>query len=267
MKTISPAQLVVLLAKIKGARPLTISAFVEAKTNKTAIVERAIGRPTGKAGKNVYNTLSDEARANLVLKENPFAVVRKLSKVNGITGANYEASVNRQQAREGSEPAFEAKERAWGERVSPALVEDKGKWFLAIQPRATSKPVYFTKRADGEPFKHTLKTEIEAFLPPARDYGETQGVEKAVIYRNYSIDNIASITIDGETYRIRHESSAPNVAPVKVKQVKVNPSFIAGAARRAFIRDIALDPNTCNATGDNLDYEGPAQDSEWSHKD
>lgn len=172
MKTISLPQLQVLLARIKGAKPLTISAFVDARPKKTG---------------------------------NPFAAIRKLSKVNGMTGANYEASVNRQQDREMGElaPGFEAKERKWGDRVSPALVEKDGKWYLAIQPRSTAKPLYFTQKT-GEPFKHTAKETIAHLLPAQRDNGAAQGVEQAVIYRNYSLENIAAVTIDGESYRIRH---------------------------------------------------------------
>jgi predicted 2-oxoglutarate/Fe(II)-dependent dioxygenase YbiX len=170
MKTISLPQLQILLARVKGAKPLTISAFVDARAKKTG---------------------------------NPFAEIRKLSKVNGFTGANYEASVNRQQDREGTVPAFEAKERSWGERVSSALVEKDGKWYLAIQPRATSKPMFFARMA-GQPFKLTVKEAIAHLLPAHKSNAESQGVDKEVVYRNYALANIAAITMDGESYRIRH---------------------------------------------------------------
>lgn len=172
VKTLNVAGLQILLARVNGAKPLTISAFVDARCRKTG---------------------------------NPFKEVRKLSKVNGMTGANFEASVNRQQVREGAtEGTFQAGERKWGERVSSALVEKEGKWYLAIQPRSTAKPLYFAKKADGEPFVNVAKSVVEPFLPVVKPQAESQGVEKEVIYRNYSLENIASITMDGETYRVRH---------------------------------------------------------------
>lgn len=177
MKTITQSQLVVLLARIRGAKPLTISALVDARCRKT---------------------------------HNPFKEVKKLSRVNGLTSCDYEASVNRQRDREGTEPAFQAKERQWGERVSGALVENKGKWYLPIHIRATAKPVYLTRKTEGEMLMVTPKEQIEAFLPPPSDEGAAQGVDKAIIYRNYSLGSIARITIDGETYRIRHEPKQVN---------------------------------------------------------
>lgn len=168
VKHISRAQLQVLLAQVKGAKPLTISAFVDAHPRKTG---------------------------------NPYAEIRKLSKVNGFTGCDYSASVNRQRDREGSVPAFEAKERSWGERVSPALVELKGKWYLAIQPQATATPLYFA-RSEGKPFVHVPKAKIETFLPAERP-ATNQGTEKEVVYRNYSLENIVGLTMDGQSYRVR----------------------------------------------------------------
>ena len=149
--------------------PITISALVDARAKKTG---------------------------------NPFSEVLKLSKVNGFTGANYEASVNRQQDREGSVPAFEARERSWGTRISPALVENKGKLFLAIQPQKTEKPVYFGRTIAGV-LMQVRKEAIQSFLPAKHSSAEAQGVEKEIVYRNYSLENITSISINGEKYRVR----------------------------------------------------------------
>lgn len=170
MKTISQAQLQVMLARVTHALPITISAFVDARCRKTG---------------------------------NPYKSVRKLSKVNGFTGANYENSVNRQQEREGKDPSFISGGRPWGERASPALVEKDGKWYLAIQPKATAKPLYFTKASDAEPYKLTPKDKIAAFLPAEKSSAEAQGVDKEVVYRNYGLENIAAVTMNGETYRVR----------------------------------------------------------------
>jgi hypothetical protein len=176
VKTINETQLVEILAAVKGAQPVTISALVDAKARKTG---------------------------------NPFRSIRKLSKVNGFTGADYEASVNRQLDREGKgQLSFTANERKWGERVGPALVKKDDKFYLVIQPQNTAKPVYFGEQADGM-LRHVSKDTIAAFLPPVR-HAENQGTDKEIVYRNYSVANIAAISIGGTRYRVRHETPAPS---------------------------------------------------------
>jgi len=170
MTTINQEQLKTLLGNIKGAKPLTISAFVDARAKKTG---------------------------------NPFVEIRKLSKVNGFTGVNYEASGQRQEMREGVAPTFEASERQWGERVSSALVENKGKFYLAIQPKHSAKPVFIARKSLSDFFKVVSKDSIANFLP-AHKPNTNQGTEKEIVYRNYALESIAGLTIDGETYRVRH---------------------------------------------------------------
>lgn len=169
MKTINQTQLAKILSDIKGAMPLTISAFVDTKAKKT---------------------------------DNPYSEIRKLSKVNGFTGADYEASVARQQEREGKEATFEARDRAWGTRTSAALVENKGKKYLVIHPRNTAKPVYFARSIAGV-LMQVKKEAIEKFLPKTYSAAPAQGVDKEVVYRNYALENITALSINGEKYRIR----------------------------------------------------------------
>lgn len=169
-QSITRAQLADILRNVKGATPLTISALVDTKARKT---------------------------------DNPFAAILKLSKVNGMTGADYEASVNRQLAREGKDQlSFSANERKWGERIGPALVQNGEKLYLVIQPRSTGKPVYMGHRP-GLPLCVVPKEKIADFLPPARK-AQNQGTEKEVVYRNYSLDSITAISIGGKRYRVRH---------------------------------------------------------------
>ncbi len=208
MKTINRHQLICILAAIKGAKPLTITALTEAKCNKTAIMRKAraadgreILLPTGLAGKNTYNAMPEHIRADNVLVSNPYPEVRKLNKINGFTSVNYESAVQRQEMREGKLPLFAARERTWGTRISGALVEQDGKFYLVIQPKATGKPVYFARI--GDMLKQVTKDKIAAFLPPHRSHAESQGVDVEVPYRNYSLDSVVALAIDGEQYRIR----------------------------------------------------------------
>jgi len=213
MKTINQEQLKTLLANIKGAKPLTISAFVDARPKQKAkFTDQYWLFPNGETKKiTMKDIATDFERENpgvkIVAKErielNPFEEIRKLSKVNGFTGVNYEASVQRQEMREGVAPTFEASERQWGERVSSALVENKGKFYLAIQPKHSAKPVFIARKSLSDFFKVVSKDSIANFLPVHKP-NANQGTEKEIIYRNYALESIAGLTIDGETYRVRH---------------------------------------------------------------
>lgn len=208
IKTINRHQLITILAAIKGAKPLTITALTEAKTNKTAIMRKIktdegkeILVPTGLAGKNVFNKLPAHLKVDHVLEQNPYEEVHKLNKINGFTGVLFERAVNRRLESEGKLPLFAARDRTWGSRISSALVEQDGKFYLAIQPKATGKPVYFARI--GDMLKQVTKDKIAAFLPHHRSAAESQGLDVEIPYRNYAIENLVALSIDGEQYRIR----------------------------------------------------------------
>ena len=165
MKTIDKNKLKDLLAGVGHAMPISFSALTEAKVRKTG---------------------------------NPFVGVRKLSRVNAFTGADYERSVQRQQVREGDKPDFFAKSRTWGERIGPALVENKGAYYLVAQIRSTRKPVYFAQM--GEMLKTIKADAIKPFLVKSVS---SQPLHNEVIYRNYKLDNIVSISINGEVYKVK----------------------------------------------------------------
>ncbi len=169
MKTITVNQLRNALMGINHALPLNISALVDARPRKTG---------------------------------NPFAAIAKLSVVNGMTGFDYEASVNRQLGREEKETDFSAAARSWGQVISPALVENKGEYYLRLKVESTRKPVYLTKRTAGNPWVVTAKEIIDNYLPPIAK-AQNQGTEKEIIYRNYKLSSLVSVSMNGERYRIR----------------------------------------------------------------
>jgi len=167
MKNITTADLKAMLEAQKGATAITITALVDARARKT---------------------------------NNPYEQVLKLSMVNGFTGFEYETSVQRQQVREGNPPEFEASERKWGTAVNKSLVENKGKYYLVIRPLKTSQPKFFVRV--GNLVKRIEKSLIEHLLPAPYSNKEHQGVEKEIIYRNYSLDSIRFISINGSKYRL-----------------------------------------------------------------
>lgn len=172
MKTITQDQLATILRGVTHALPITFSALIDARARKTG---------------------------------NPYGEISKISRVQAFTGFDYEKSVNRQLEREDSQLTFAAKERSWGERISPALVENKGQLYLVAKVQRADKPVYLIKKPLG--LTPVAKETIAAFLP-AHKPATNQGTEKEIVYRNYSLANIVSLSMGGERYRVRRAVAA-----------------------------------------------------------
>ena len=130
----------------------------------------------------------------------------KLTRLNGMTGVDYSSSVLKQQAREGvAEPAFQAQPRSWGQKVSPALVEHKNVFYMParLNPALTPKPLYLIEKKNR--LVAVDKAVVAPFLPPNRSTkaAAAQGVAREVVYRDFRLDSIVSLSLNGKKYRIR----------------------------------------------------------------
>ena len=145
-------------------------------------------------------TAMTDARAKKT--NNPFGRIFKMSRVNGFTGFSYENSVNRQREREGKDKNFEAQNRSWGEKVNNCLVEKDGEWYISLKvEKVLDKPKYlYYDNQKGLTF--LSKDKIENLLPKSHG-AEKQGLDKEVIYRNYKLESIVSIAINGQLYKVR----------------------------------------------------------------
>jgi len=180
-KTVSLTQLTNILGAVTHAQPISFTALTDARPRKTNL---------------------------------PFASVQKLTKVSAFTGTDYTAAVNRQMTREGNgdAPAFAAQERAWGNRISPALVskldEKTGqvRFYLPAQIQRASKPLYLVPKSGR--LTAVPKEAVAPWLPKDKtpEVAAAQGVEKAIIYRDYSLSSLTTLTLDGQRYRIRQEA-------------------------------------------------------------
>jgi hypothetical protein len=172
MKAITQSALIGLLNGIKGATFATLNTRTDAKLKKTG---------------------------------NPFAMpVTKESRVNVTLGFQYEAAVNRQRTREGTEADFEARPRQWGERVPGTfLVTHKGRTYLETKvERSVETPVY--RDANG------VELDPEAVKPflPSRG-GNRQGVEREIVVRDFALDSILAIRMKKEDYIILQPATVP----------------------------------------------------------
>jgi len=125
---------------------------------------------------------------------NPLGNVRKVSRVNVTLGFQYEGAVNRQRAREGSEADFQTAPRQWGTKISPMLIEHKGKVYLETKVERSLSHSFID--ADGKEIDSKM---VEPFLP-ARTPSTRQETEKEILVRDYALESILSIAIRGEEY-------------------------------------------------------------------
>lgn len=145
---------------------------------------------------NVNGTtfVSLETRVNPRLKSgNPFVNLEKVSKVCGAIGFNYQNSVNNQRLREDLKNDFKSEPRKWGQRVSGTpLVRHNNKLYLEIKVQSS----------ESDFFDKNQRINIDKIKPWEYTSTSRQGLEKDVILRDYSIDNISRITINKKEYRI-----------------------------------------------------------------
>ena len=170
MKTINQQQLAEILFGVTHAMPIGFTALIDARARKTG---------------------------------NPFVEVVKLSRVSAFTGFDFESAVQRRQVKEGQEATFQASERQWGQRIAPALVENKGKLYLVAKIERTAKPVYLARKTADSLLLTVAKSLVAPFLPVSAP-AVNQGVDREVIYRNYALESIAAISLNGSRYRVRH---------------------------------------------------------------
>ncbi len=152
-----------ILADIKGAKPISFVAMTEVDLLKT---------------------------------DNPFGKVFKVSRVSAFTGTNYENAVNRALVKAGEQPTFEAEKRRWGQRLSSALVEHKGSFYLPAQILKARSSMYLTRDRRGRLVPVDKKL-IEPYMPAKKES------PVPITYRDYALSSIVSFNGEGQRLSIR----------------------------------------------------------------
>jgi hypothetical protein len=127
---------------------------------------------------------------------NPFDVVFKQSKLNGVLGYDYEHSVNLQRGREGRDTDFQAERRPWGTRINKYLVEHNGNWYLTLKIERTLGDVTYWHNG------RELEKDAVAPFMGAKSESSRQGVETTVVHRDIMLSSIVEISIDKNTYTL-----------------------------------------------------------------
>lgn len=167
IRQVTPNQIEDILREIRGAKAVTITAKTELKMKVSA--RQAFSGP-----------------------------VFKLSRVNGMINWVYENAVNRQREREGVTADFESHPRQWGVRLQGTpFVQHNDSLYLELKvEKSLEEPTYVDVEGNAVTF--------DAVQPhlTARSNSSRQGVEKQIILRDYRMDSITSITVNGTCYII-----------------------------------------------------------------
>lgn len=128
--------------------------------------------------------------------------VTKTARVNGVINWQYAKSVNRQRKREGKTVYFEAHARKWGTRLKglpfvvhvtkPRRKADKPEHRLYLEMKVEKSLGHEYSDASGNPL------DAETVKPFLRNNGKSrQGVDKEIILRDYHVQNITGMKING----------------------------------------------------------------------
>ena len=107
----------------------------------------------------------------------------KVSYQEVILGADYETAVNEALQQECKEADFKAGSRTWGERDGNFVIKGDSTYLSCILVKNVSK--HF-EDADGE---HYEEDSFKQFYP-AKKESNGQGLDNAVQYRNYKMENV-----------------------------------------------------------------------------
>jgi hypothetical protein len=145
--------------------------------------------------------------------------VCKITRRNGMLGANYTRSVNRQRGREGRPTdrqgrllLFSARPRRWGNHVGESpLIEHKGKLYLDIKVERTLELQYRTLNPDAVIARH----QVEKFTAPRSTESSRQQVHRQIVLRDYTLENILELRMGGEIYQV---VNPPPAKPLDLKK-------------------------------------------------
>jgi len=125
---------------------------------------------------------------------NPFEVVYKIQTVEVDIGADYQDKVNDARLLEGDlDKSFRSGERAWGEHVNKAIVENDGQFYLnVIEVAKVGSPVY--ELLDGTRVDYSV---FEAFVPEYKG-SVKQRLQDEVKVRSFKLENVIGLNIDNK---------------------------------------------------------------------
>lgn len=130
---------------------------------------------------------------------NPFfGRVVKISHVTAWINVRYSRSVNLQRVREAQPANFRASERAWGSKIeSRPLVEHDDQYYFEARLQTRKSQI-----RDIETGKVIAPEQLKPYLSPLKK-NTRQRLNREVILRDFRVDHVAELRINGEVWRVR----------------------------------------------------------------
>lgn len=136
--------------------------------------------------------------------DNPFVgTVRKVTFGTGVICWSYARTVNRQRVREAKRDDFRARLRTWGSRVrgTPLVAYTTPvRTWLYLEIKIESRHSHYIDTSTGKPLTPKRLKELSRFLTPIAP--NRQDLDKTICLRDYRLDHIAELTLDGTRYMI-----------------------------------------------------------------
>lgn len=130
---------------------------------------------------------------------NPFfGRVVKISHITAFINCRYSRTVNLQRIREAKTADFRARERAWGSKIEKRpLVEHDDQYYFEVKLQARRSQLRLIGTGEVIP-----PDAIKPFIPPVKK-NPRQRLNREVILRDFRIDHVAELRINGQVWRIR----------------------------------------------------------------
>jgi hypothetical protein len=132
-------------------------------------------------------------------KKNPFfGRVVKISHITAFINCRYSRSVNLQRTREEKSADFKALQRAWGSKMEKRpLVEYDDQYYFEVKLQTRKSQIRDIETGEIIP-PETLKP----YLAPLKK-NPRQRLNREVILRDFRVDHVAELRINGEVWRVR----------------------------------------------------------------
>jgi hypothetical protein len=132
-------------------------------------------------------------------RSNPFfGRVLKISYITAFINCRYSRTVNLQRVREAQPANFRARERAWGSKLEKRpLVEHDDQYYFEVKLQARKSQLRLTETGEVIP-----PETIKPFIAPLKK-NPRQRLNREVILRDFRVDHVAELRINGEVWRVR----------------------------------------------------------------
>jgi hypothetical protein len=162
-------------------------------------------------------TLETETLCDMNKTNNPFYGAIKKSVVNGQVGFYYDNAVNNQRGREEKEMDFTSQKPKWAVATDcKGIVTNQAgtKFYLYIKILSAESPTYFFNG------REVSKDNIAPYLKEHKKPHTQANIEKEVVVRMYSIENIKKVKMFGNEYEVTELPVADKVEKVVEEKVE-----------------------------------------------